>query len=118
LLRNIVASVSRGSRTGESHAAHNPWKTGYKPKVEQFVPKRFSGDLTIYRIQRQPYYRIRDEALGWGKRVGGRIEVEYVPGDHPTILRDPNVQVLALNLRERIEAVKNGKSVIHVEKSQ
>ncbi len=118
LLRNIVASVSRGSGTGESHAAQNPWKTGYKPKVEQFVPKRFSGDLTIYRIQRQPYYRIRDEALGWGKRVGGRIEVEYVPGDHPTILRDPNVQVLALNLRERIEAVKNGKSVIHVEKSQ
>ena len=105
LLRRLVAMVSRGSRSSSSSIPDNPWKTGYKPKVD-FVPKRFSGDLTVYRTHKQPYYRIRDEALGWGKRVEGHVHVEYVPGAHPTILRDPNVQVMAQNLRERIQALK------------
>ena len=109
LLRRIVAGGSPASQTGEHSVPDNPWKTGYKPKVD-FIPKRFSGDLTVYRIQRQPYYRIRDDALGWGQRVHGRVEVEYIPGDHPTILRDPNVQILAQNLRKRIQAVKESRS--------
>jgi len=107
-LRNIVTMVSPDSRTGESRDAQNPWKTGYKPKVN-FAPKRFSGDLTVYRIQKQPYYRIRDEALGWGKRVEGCVNVEYIPGAHATILRDPNVQVIAQNLHQRIKAVKKSQ---------
>jgi thioesterase domain-containing protein len=107
LLRKIVASL--GSRTNKSDVPDNPWKTGYKPNVD-FVPKRFSGDLTVYRIQNQPYYRTGDETLGWGKRVEGRVDVEYIPGAHPTILRDPNVQILAQNLRERIQAVKDSGS--------
>ena len=108
LLRNLVATVSPDSRTRESRVPDNPWKTGYKPKVD-FVPKRFSGDLTVYRIRRQPYYRSGDETLGWGKRVEGRVDVEYIPGAHPTILREPNVQVMAQNLRERIQAVKKSQ---------
>ena len=108
LLRNVVARVSRDSQPDESRVSGNPWKTGYKPKVD-FVPKRFSGDLTVYRIQRQPYYRSGDEALGWAKRVEGRVDVEYIPGAHSTILREPNVQVMAQNLRERIEAVKKSQ---------
>jgi aspartate racemase len=106
LLRKMVATVSPNSRSDESHVPDNPWKTGYKPKID-FVPKRFSGDLTVYRIQSQPYYRIRNEALGWDQRVEGRVDVEYIPGAHATVLREPNVKVLAQNLRERIAAVKN-----------
>jgi thioesterase domain-containing protein len=106
LLRKMVATVSPNSRSDESHVPDNPWKTGYKPKID-FVPKRFSGDLTVYRIQSQPYYRIRNEALGWDQRVEGRVDVEYIPGAHATVLREPNVKVLARNLRERIAAVKN-----------
>ena len=109
VLRKMGTTVSRNSQSAESSVSDNPWKTGYKPPVD-FVPKRFSGNVTVYRIQRQPYYRSGDESLGWAKRVEGRVEVEYVPGDHPTILRDPNVQVMAQNLRERIQAVKEGKS--------
>ena len=105
VLRKMGTTVSRNSQSAESSVSDNPWKTGYKPPVD-FVPKRFSGNVTVYRIQRQPYYRSGDESLGWAKRVEGRVEVEYVPGDHPTILRDPNVQVMAQNLRERIQAVK------------
>ena len=104
--RKLVARVIPAAPSRESLVSHNPWKTGYKPNTE-FVPKIYSGHLTVYRIHRRPYYRISDEALGWRKRVRGGVDVEYVPGDHTTILRDPNVQVLARNLRQRIQALKS-----------
>jgi thioesterase domain-containing protein len=107
----MAERVSPNSQTAESHAHDNPWKTGYKPHVD-FVPKHFSGNVTVYRIHNQPYYRSGDETLGWAKRVEGRVDVEYVPGKHPTILRDPNVQVLAQNLRQRIQAVRERKSTV------
>ncbi|HEX6719581.1 MAG TPA: amino acid adenylation domain-containing protein [Pyrinomonadaceae bacterium] len=110
-LQNIVA---RAVPDSQPLVPHNPWKTGYKPNIK-FDPKLYSGRLTVYRIQRQPYYRIRDEALGWRKRVRGGVDVEYVPGGHSTILRDPNAQVMARNLRERIQAVKRKKSKSFVE---
>jgi aspartate racemase len=108
-LRNMVRTVVPGSSGEEPVVQHNPWKTGYKPKVE-FVPTIFSGRLTVYRIHRRPYFRIRDEALGWRKRVQGGVDIEFVPGGHETILRDPNVQVLARNLRQRIQALKQTQS--------
>jgi hypothetical protein len=104
--RKLVARVIPAAPPRESLVSHNPWKTGYKPNTE-FVPKIYSGHLTVYRIHHRPYYRISDEALGWRKRVRGGVDVEYVPGDHTTILRDPNVQVLARNLRQRIQALKS-----------
>jgi aspartate racemase len=111
LVRKMAERVSPNSQTAESHAHDNPWKTGYKPHVD-FVPKHFSGNVTVYRIHNQPYYRSGDETLGWAKRVEGRVDVEYVPGKHSTILRDPNVQVLAQNLRQRIQAVRERKSTV------
>jgi aspartate racemase len=107
-LQNIVRKSVPSSSGEEPLVQHNPWKTGYKPNVE-FVPTIFSGHLTVYRIHRRPYFRIRDEALGWCKRVRGEVDVEYVPGEHSTILRDPNVQVVARNLRQRIRALKQSQ---------
>lgn len=105
LSRSIVAKVVPLSGLRESVVPQNPWKTGYKPKVD-FIPKFYSGRVTIYRIRKRPYYRIRDEALGWRKRAMGGVDVAYVPGEHAALLRDPNVEVVARDLRERIQAVK------------
>ncbi|HZI47045.1 MAG TPA: amino acid adenylation domain-containing protein, partial [Pyrinomonadaceae bacterium] len=108
-MRGVFGSLFGKAASNGSVFPHNPWKTGYKPNTD-FIPKVYSGHLTVYRIHRRPYYRIRDEALGWRKRVRGGVDVQYVPGQHTTILRDPNVQVLAQNLRERIQALKNGEA--------
>ena len=108
-VRNIIRRIIPVSRSAESGVRQNPWKTGYKPNVA-FVPKIFSGRLTVYRVDSQPYFRIRDEALGWGKRVRGGVDVEFVTGKHSTVLRDPHVQALAQNLRQRIQAVKRSGS--------
>lgn len=44
---------------------------------------------------------------GWGPFAGG-IDVHEVPGDHDSMVLEPNVRVLAVKLRECIEAVESG----------
>jgi thioesterase domain-containing protein len=41
----------------------------------------------------------QDSTLGWGKLATGGVEVQTVPGNHYTMLREPHVQVLAERLR-------------------
>ena len=48
----------------------------------------------------------QDPTLGWGKLATGGIEVQPVPGNHYTILREPHVQVLAERLRTALREVQ------------
>ncbi|MFB2875364.1 amino acid adenylation domain-containing protein [Floridanema aerugineum] len=47
----------------------------------------------------------RDKALGWNAFSSQPVDVQFVPGDHVTILRLPHVQVLAERLNACIEQV-------------
>jgi hypothetical protein len=62
----------------------------------------------VFRIHKRPYYRINDEALGWGQRALGGVDIEVIPGDHDSIFREPNVRVLAEKLTEHIMAIRAG----------
>ncbi len=42
--------------------------------------------------------------LGWGGLAEGGVEVDEIPGDHYSILREPNVQALADRLRETLDS--------------
>ena len=79
----------------------NPWAAAYWPAGD-FVPRVYTGRVTLFRIRKQPYTRIRDVQLGWGARASGGVEVHVVPGTHKTILREPHVKVLARQLSDCI----------------
>ena len=79
----------------------NPWFDAYWPAPD-FVPRVYTGRVTLFRIQKQPYTRIRDAQLGWGARASGGVEVHVVPGTHKTIFREPHVKVLAQQLSDCI----------------
>jgi amino acid adenylation domain-containing protein len=65
-----------------------------------FQPKTIAGRVSVFRARRQPLNRIRDRELGWGKLAAGGVDLHYVPGEHgASVLREPNVQVLAAELR-------------------
>src|SRR5882762_4918398 len=76
----------------------NPYRA-YFPGPD-FVPKTYLGRVAIFRTKRQPLNRIRDPQLGWGKLAGGILEVHIVPGKHGDVLREPNVQSLAEELKK------------------
>ena len=54
--------------------------------------------IFLFRIRDQPYWRIKDEACGWGSRTSEGVEIHMIAGDHDIILREPYVRVLAEKL--------------------
>jgi amino acid adenylation domain-containing protein len=72
---------------------------------QDFKPAQVSAKIVVFRVHRQPLYRIRDRALGWGNRTTGMVEVEEIEGDHHTFMREPYVQNFAERLKAQLESV-------------
>jgi thioesterase domain-containing protein/acyl carrier protein len=104
--RGISDKFSRGNGQPPARRPGNELRDIYWPGRD-FVPPVHSGRITVFRIQKQPYTRIRDAHLGWGKRAAGGIDVHTIPGEHNTILREPHVQVLAQKLNECIRRAQD-----------
>jgi thioesterase domain-containing protein len=51
-----------------------------------------------------------DRELGWGRVVAGGVEVHEMAGEHTSILREPNVQILAGKLTSCLETARAAAS--------
>jgi thioesterase domain-containing protein len=67
-----------------------------------FVPRTYEGRISVFRVQQQPRHRIRDEQLGWGKLARGGVDLHFIPGGHTDVLKEPQVQVLAAEMKKRL----------------
>jgi pyochelin synthetase len=72
-----------------------------------YVPRPYGGRLTLIRASRMPV-TVLDEALGWSEVAAGRFELIWTAGDHLSMMRRPDVAVLA----ERIWAVLENQPLI------
>ena len=62
-------------------------------------PNPYSGDAIVYLGERN---MTGTDHHRWQRVLTGSWELTSVPGDHHTVLREPYVQTLAADLRERI----------------
>ena len=62
---------------------------------KEYAPQAYPGRVALFRARIQPLFGSHRPDLGWGKVAGGGVEVHVVPGDHLTLLREPQVQALA-----------------------
>lgn len=67
---------------------------------EKYLPKIYSGKMTLFRASNQPLGIQPDPTLGWGPFVAGGIEIHEVPGFHGSIVTEPFVQNLAEELNK------------------
>jgi amino acid adenylation domain-containing protein len=81
------------------------WKARLWPGKD-FVPPTIPTRITVFRIREQPYWRVRDEQLCWGTWTKSGVDVHYIPGRHDTILREPNVRILAEELGRCLERAR------------
>jgi len=70
-----------------------------------YRPSPYAGSLVLYKAQQDQDSTNLSAALGWDKLVRGAIEVCSIPGNHLTIMRRPNVRILAHHLRRHLAAV-------------
>ena len=70
-----------------------------------FKPKPYAKTLTLLRAQNNAAGKpedlnATDLTIGWGALAKGRVSLHWIPGKHTTILKNPNVVVLAHKFKE------------------
>lgn len=71
-----------------------------------YVPKTYPNRITLFRTNVQASRADHDSTMGWSELTVEGVEVHIVPGNHLTMLRKPNVQALAEQLKECFEKAK------------
>ena len=71
---------------------------------DAYQPTPYSGKVLLLRADERNYFEF-DEGLnlGWGSLLS-QLSIEQVPGNHLSILRPPNVQILAAHLDRHLGA--------------
>ena len=71
-----------------------------------YVPQVYPNRITLFRTSEQVNTADHDPTLGWSELTMQGVDVHVVPGNHLTMLRKPNVQVLTKQLRQCLEKAK------------
>jgi thioesterase domain-containing protein len=72
--------------------------------MRSYRPQPVQCQVTIFRCGAAAARSPQDLTMGW-KDLAPEVNVEIVPGDHYTIMRPPEVQLLAERLRECLDRV-------------
>ena len=69
-----------------------------KRAMMSYQPGSYEGRVTLFMAKgRVDLYG--DKEFGWGSVSGGGLDVRVIPGDHSTIRMEPNVRVMAEEIR-------------------
>jgi acyl-CoA synthetase (AMP-forming)/AMP-acid ligase II/thioesterase domain-containing protein/acyl carrier protein len=75
--------------------------------IEQYTFKPYPGQMAVFRTDdknRDDAVGIKyDPQFGWGEVVAGRVDVYHLPGSHLSFLDEPDVRVLAEQLKLCLE---------------
>jgi len=63
-----------------------------------YRPQPYPNSMALFRTC-DPSRKTTDSTLGWSELATGGVDVNQVPGNHLTMLREPSVQVLAERLQ-------------------
>jgi acyl-CoA synthetase (AMP-forming)/AMP-acid ligase II/thioesterase domain-containing protein/acyl carrier protein len=86
--------------------------TSYREAMEanlrasrEYVCQPYAGRVTLFRARTRPLFRPLQADLGWGKLAQHGVDVRVVPGHHGSILKEPYVRRLAVQLQEALDQV-------------
>jgi amino acid adenylation domain-containing protein len=67
--------------------------------VKRYVPRSSAGRVILLQAEKQAGASRLERADEWRRWVGSELEVNVVPGNHFTMVREPDVKMLAESLR-------------------
>ncbi len=85
--------------------------------LKDYHPGAYGGEIHLYRVRKQPVSNL-GPALGWANLAPSRVRVKIIGGTHETIMQDPNVQQLAVDIRLRLEAAQKEMAPLEREESE
>jgi amino acid adenylation domain-containing protein len=70
--------------------------------LKDYMPGVYPGRVAVFRARTQPLLGSHQPDLGWGKRAAQGVEVYVIPGDHNSLVTEPDVAVLGRRLAEAL----------------
>jgi amino acid adenylation domain-containing protein len=77
---------------------------------DRYLPRIFPGKITLIRAADRERLQV-EQLLGWKDLTDEELDVIDVPGNHRTLLQEPNVQILASELMERLKILQGLNSL-------
>ncbi|MFT3766066.1 MAG: amino acid adenylation domain-containing protein [Minicystis sp.] len=102
-LGRVARRLTAGRAPGEEMSTKR-WDNRNFPGAA-FVPPQLRCRITVFRTQRQPYWRIDDDALGWRARTTNGVDIRTIAGVHPHFMREPEVAVFGRELSAHVRSL-------------
>jgi thioesterase domain-containing protein len=88
----------------------DPWTKAVWPGRE-YQPKHFRAPVILFKRPKQPYFKMKDREMGWGRRSLSEIMICTVNvAVHDEMLREPAVRVMAEQLKDTMSHIEKGDS--------
>ncbi|HTC92786.1 MAG TPA: thioesterase domain-containing protein, partial [Terriglobales bacterium] len=112
-MRNIAARAGRIMKKLGS-LFYRPWRQDSFSQVQEsvrqanaqverkYVPQHYPGKAVLFWATRVPLRCYQDRRLGWSEFVE-ELEVHIVPGNHMSLVDEPNIRVLAEKLSAALQ---------------
>jgi thioesterase domain-containing protein/acyl dehydratase len=76
--------------------------------VDQYQPQPFHGPVTLFRSYQKTVDGKLNHDLGWGEFTSGKLDVVHIPGDHNSMVMEPqNRKMLASHMMHIINQTVN-----------
>jgi thioesterase domain-containing protein/acyl carrier protein len=93
--------------------------SAFNAAASRYVTRRYEGPVTLYKARQvNHFFEHIGPTLGWAEYIP-QLDVVHVPGDHNTVMVEPNVQVLINHLKVLIaSAAREGLDLPNADSSQ
>jgi aspartate racemase len=71
--------------------------------ISDYVPQRYSGALLFFQAAERPMGKYWDLAWEWRELTQDQCVCREIPGDHVTLLKAPNIDILADHLKAALD---------------
>lgn len=75
--------------------------------IQAYVPQTYAGNITLFRASDEIKDGDENLVASWEKMSTNKMEICEVPGDHYSILKEGNVQILAESIKNHIRTNKS-----------
>jgi len=99
LERTLWQFSSDHGSNGKASTMHNADPVVH-PAFHRYEPKSYRGGMVMLQSSDWPEGAYFDFALGWKDLVQGRIDFHRIRGNHPSMFTEPNVNIVAQQLRD------------------
>jgi len=76
----------------------------HEKAYQEYEPSAYTGQVALFRAERQPLGRAQDPTLGWSPYVAGTLDVHDLPGHRIGLLSEPRVATAAELMVQAMDA--------------